>query len=83
MTKTVTVEAKGIRSLLQCAILLLAVAAMVAAMAVSTAAPAFAHTGTGAAFYCTRGTEAVFVGSAEKQDLVKQGFTCTKVNKRR
>ena len=73
--------------MLQRVMLLLAAAIMVASMVVATAAPALAvrHSESVAVFACNDGTlpEDVIVAGSDKQDLVKQGYTCTKVGKRR
>ena len=73
--------------MLQRAMLLLAAAIMVASMVVATAAPALAvrHRESGAVFACNDGTlsEDLIVAGSDKQGLVKQGYTCTKVGKRR
>jgi hypothetical protein len=69
------------------AMLLLAAAVIAAVMVVATAAQALAVRGvdSGAVFACNDGTlpEAVIVAGSDKQDLVKQGYTCTKLGKRR
>jgi hypothetical protein len=83
MTRT-TAEGNG-GGVLRRAMLLLAVAMMVATMALATAAPAFAvrHREGGVAFACTDGTTTETVAASSKQELEKQGYTCTKLGKRR
>jgi len=84
MMKIATIEGKGSGTLLQRAILLLAMATVLVAMVVATAAPAFAvrHREGGAVFACTNGTVIQTVAAAQKQELEKQGYTCTKLGKR-
>jgi hypothetical protein len=69
------------------AILLLAVAAVLATLVAATAAPAFAKAGgnpTNLKYFCTHGAGVEnFVSSKDARILEEQGFTCTKVEKRR
>jgi len=75
MTKT---QGNAGGTLLRRTILLLAVAAVVAAMTVAMAAPAFAarHRG-GAVFSCTNGTTTDPAPASTKHELEKQGYTFT------
>ena len=85
MTNTATIEGKGSGSLLQRAILLLAVATITVAMVVSTAAPAFAarQRQTQPLFACTDGTTTILdVSPSLKQQFLQAGFTCQKSQRR-
>jgi hypothetical protein len=85
MTKTATIEVKGGGSLLQRAILLLAVATVLTAMAVATAAPAFAAPQSERVplFSCTNGTTTILdVSPSLKQQFLQAGFTCQKSQRR-
>jgi hypothetical protein len=85
MTKTATIGGKGSGSLLQRAILLLAVATITVAMVVSPAAPAFAapQGEKQPLFACTNGTTTILdVSPTLKQQFLLAGFTCQKSQRR-
>ncbi len=66
--------------LLRRMILVLAVAAVMAAMMASTAAPAFAGSDGGPIFICTKeGLPSANATAAQKKILQAQGFKCTKI----